>query len=94
MLATAQHFSMQSDVIDYRESTRTIILNPLLSFLYWNMNYHVEHHMYHGVPCYNLPRLHKIISSDLKNPAYGLLSVFQIIVKNSRQHRIGDCDVR
>jgi len=91
MLATAQHCGMKSDVLDYRESTRTIILNPLLSFLYWNMNYHVEHHMYPGVPCYNLPRLHKIISSDLKEPACGLLSVFQIILNNSRQHRVGDC---
>ena len=30
-------------------------------FFYWNMNYHVEHHMYAAVPYYNLPKLRKAI---------------------------------
>jgi fatty acid desaturase len=34
-------------------------------FLYWQMNYHTEHHMYAAVPCYNLPRLHRVIKHDL-----------------------------
>ena len=29
------------------------------------MNYHAEHHMYAGVPCYNLKRLSQVIAADL-----------------------------
>ena len=36
-----------------------------MSFLYWNMNYHIDHHMYAGVPFYNLPKLHEAIARDL-----------------------------
>lgn len=28
---------------------------------YW-VNYHCEHHLFMGVPCYNLPKLHQILS--------------------------------
>lgn len=94
LLATAQHCGMQNDSLDYRESTRTILLNPLLCFLYWNMNYHVEHHMYPGVPCYNLPRLHKVISSDIRKPEVGLCAVLKIIYENNRRQDAGDCALR
>ena len=29
------------------------------------MEYHIEHHMYAAVPCYNLPKLQKTIADDL-----------------------------
>ncbi|MGQ9815790.1 MAG: fatty acid desaturase [Candidatus Roseilinea sp.] len=29
------------------------------------MNYHIEHHMYAAVPCYNLAKLHEVIRHDL-----------------------------
>jgi fatty acid desaturase len=29
------------------------------------MNYHIEHHMYAAVPCYNLGKLHKMIRHGL-----------------------------
>jgi fatty acid desaturase len=28
---------------------------------YW-VNYHSEHHLFMGVPCYNLPRAHALLS--------------------------------
>ncbi|WP_198954384.1 fatty acid desaturase, partial [Kineosporia sp. R_H_3] len=34
-------------------------------FLYWNMNYHVEHHMFPTVPYHRLPELHEEIKGDL-----------------------------
>jgi fatty acid desaturase len=43
-------------------------MNPVSRWLYWNMNYHVEHHMYPMVPYYNLPRLHELIKHDLPPP--------------------------
>ena len=32
------------------------------------MNWHIEHHMYAGVPCYNLSRLYKEIAQDMPEP--------------------------
>lgn len=44
--------------------TRTIATNPVLSFLMCNINYHMEHHLYPGVPWYNLPKVHKILLDE------------------------------
>ena len=32
------------------------------------MNWHAEHHMFAGVPCYNLKRLHMAIADDMPPP--------------------------
>jgi len=32
------------------------------------MNWHTEHHMYAGVPCYNLRALHEEIKDDMPAP--------------------------
>ena len=39
-----------------------------MRFLYWHMNWHAEHHMYAGVPCYNLKALAQEIESDMPVP--------------------------
>jgi fatty acid desaturase len=41
--------------------TRTVTSNRLVSFLMLNLNYHLEHHLFPGVPWYNLPRIHKLL---------------------------------
>ncbi len=61
----AQHTGRVDNVPDFRLCCRTIVPNPLVRFLYWQMNYHTEHHMYAAVPCYNLPRLHRAIKHDM-----------------------------
>ena len=38
--------------------TRSILTNRVTAFFMCNENYHLEHHLYPGVPWYNLPRLH------------------------------------
>ena len=48
--------------------TEELSLNPLLEFLYWHMNWHTEHHMYAGVPCYNLRELHLEVKDDMPEP--------------------------
>jgi len=68
-----QHVGLVDSVPDFRLCCRTIELNPVTRFLYWQMNYHIEHHMYAGVPCYKLPRLHKAILKDLPPCPNGLL---------------------
>jgi fatty acid desaturase len=44
-------------------------MNPVFRFLYWNMNYHVDHHMFPMVPYHALPQLHEAIKADCA-PAY------------------------
>ena len=74
-----QHAGLQDKVPDFRLCCWTIILNPSLSFLYWRMNYHTEHHMYAAVPCYNLKKLHAQIASDLPPCPVGLRAAWRQI---------------
>jgi fatty acid desaturase len=45
--------------------TRSILTNRVTAFFMCNENYHLEHHLYPGVPWYNLPRLHGELREDL-----------------------------
>ena len=63
-----QHCGLMENVPDFRKSVRSMRLNPLFSFLYWRMEWHTEHHMYAGVPCYNLGRLYEEIADDMPAP--------------------------
>jgi len=76
----AQHTGLPDHQSDFRINSRTILLNPVLQFLYWNMNYHIEHHMYAAVPCYNLPQLHEKIKHDLPYCPNGVWAAWQEIV--------------
>ena len=67
-VALPQHCGLRENVADFRKSTRSMTLNPLAEFLYWHMNWHIEHHMYAGVPCYNLKRLYFEIADDMPEP--------------------------
>ncbi len=40
-------------------------MNPIVRFIYWNMNYHVEHHMFPLVPYHALPALHEELKADM-----------------------------
>ena len=44
--------------------TRTVTSNWFYSFLNINLNYHLEHHLFPGVPWYNLPALHKLLQPE------------------------------
>ncbi|MCE2489174.1 MAG: fatty acid desaturase [Anaerolineae bacterium] len=67
-LGLPQHCGLQDKVNDFRKSVRSMRLNPLFSFLYWRMEWHIEHHMYAGVPCYNLGRLYEEVADDMPEP--------------------------
>lgn len=74
----SQHTGMQDNVSDFRLCCRTVVPHPIVRFLYWHMNYHVEHHMYAAVPCYHLKRLHEAIRHDLP-PCQGLRGAWREI---------------
>jgi fatty acid desaturase len=93
LLASAQHCGMKVDTLDYRENSRTVLLNPIISFFYWNMNYHVEHHMYPGVPCYHLPRLRKLLDADLGPATLGIYGIVKAMRQDHAARQIGDCSL-
>jgi fatty acid desaturase len=59
-----QHAALPENIVDHRMSCRTVLLNPVSRFLYMNMNYHVEHHMFPMVPFFALPALHEEIKAQ------------------------------
>ena len=69
VVGITQHAGMPENTTDHRANTRTMYLSPLLRFLYVNMNYHIEHHMYPMVPFHALPALHQRIKAETP-PAY------------------------
>jgi fatty acid desaturase len=62
------HCGLRDNVPDFRLCVRTITLDPISEFLYWRMNWHTEHHMFAGVPCYNLARLYRQVKDDMPVP--------------------------
>jgi fatty acid desaturase len=75
-----QHAGLAFNVKDPRINTRTVILNPILSWLYCKMGYHMEHHMFPTIPWYNLPKLHEHIKSQLPKPSKGLFNAYREII--------------
>lgn len=62
------HCGLRSNVPDFRKCVRTITLDPFSEFLYWHMNWHLEHHMYAAVPCCNLRKLYLTVADDMPKP--------------------------
>lgn len=75
-----QHAGLQENVLDHRLNSRTVYMNRIHRFLYWNMNYHIEHHMFPMVPYYNLSRLHREIKQDCPEPVNGIIAAFKEII--------------
>lgn len=80
LYALPQHIGMGPDVPDFRLCCRTFTCSWFPGFLYWNMQYHVEHHMFPAVPFYNLPALRAAIEHDLPPATHGLLATWRQII--------------
>lgn len=83
-----QHLGLKEDVLDHRLNSRTIYMDPINRFIYWNMNYHLEHHMFPMVPYYNLPKLHELMKGDSPQARSGILvalkEVFDALIKQGK----------
>jgi fatty acid desaturase len=75
-----QHAGLAEDVLDHRLNSRTVYINRVSRFVYWNMNYHVEHHMFPLVPYYRLPELHAEIRADCPAPYPSMWAAYKEIV--------------
>ena len=75
-----QHAGLPENVLDHRLNCRTVYMNPINRFLYWNMNYHVEHHMFPLVPYHALPKLHQLVKADMPPPYLSLWQAWRELV--------------
>ena len=71
--SVAEHFG-ELAYDDILTSSRTVLPNLLETFFIspHNVGYHLEHHLYPGVPFYHLPQLHKLLMEQdaYKNKAH------------------------
>jgi len=81
---TTQHAGLPEDVLDHRLNSRTVYMNPVFRFLYLNMNYHIEHHMYPTVPYRNLPDLHAEIRDDLPEATPSTFAAYREIFRAAK----------
>ena len=63
------------------KNTRTSHASNFLKFIYWNMPFHVEHHLYANVPFYQLKKFHNLIKPHTKEYEPSVLSVHFEILK-------------
>lgn len=75
-----QHAGLAENVLDHRLNCRTVYMNPIFRYLYWNMNYHVEHHMFPLVPYHAVPKLHALVKDDMPKPYSGLWEAYREII--------------
>ena len=75
-----QHAGLAENVLDHRLNCRTVYLNAVNRFLYWNMGYHVEHHMFPLVPYHALDKLHAAVKNDCPEPYQGLIAAWREMI--------------
>jgi len=95
MTGLLQHGGLAENVLDHRLNSRTVLMNPFSRWIYWNMNYHVEHHMFPMVPYHALPGLHDLIKDDLPPANTSILDGYrEMIPALIRQEREPDYYIR
>jgi fatty acid desaturase len=77
IFAMTQHAGLAENSNDHRLVARTMHLNPVFSFLYMHMQYHVEHHLFPNVPFHALGKLHKAVADQMPRPYRGLWDVYR-----------------
>jgi len=88
VIVATQHIGLAQNIRNHRNTTRTMYLNPLLRVLYWNMNYHIEHHMYVQIPFHAMPALHRAVKKQCPEPTRGILGALREIAKTINRQRI------
>lgn len=76
-----QHMCMAEDLRDHRLTTRSIRCTRPEHLLYWNMGYHIEHHLYPAVPFHALPALSSCIRDQLPAPASSVIAANRDILR-------------
>ena len=71
----------KDETADMIQNTRTSFPSSFLKFLYWNMPYHIEHHLYASVPFHKLPKFHSLVKPHTDEIEPSILSVHFEILK-------------
>ena len=87
LFTNIQHAEMQEDQPDIRKSTRSFTTNRFARFLYMNMSWHVEHHLYPTVPFHALPSLNQALRGQLPEPDRGLFRANAKVLRSVLQRR-------
>jgi fatty acid desaturase len=75
-----QHAGLAEDVLDHRLNCRTVYFNRINRFLYWEMNYHLEHHMFPMIPYHALGKLHEELKADMPEPYSSIWAAYREII--------------
>jgi fatty acid desaturase len=87
IVALTQHAGLAENTNDHRLVARTVILNPVFSFLYMHMQYHVEHHIFPLVPFHALGKLHRAIRDQMPAPYRGLWDAYKEMIPTLMRQR-------
>jgi fatty acid desaturase len=87
LTGSIQHTGLSSSVPDWRLICHTVKVNPVVRYLYWNMNFHTEHHMYAAVPFWQLPRFYARVSPGMQNPQQGFLAALRLLFQIKGRQR-------
>ena len=82
-----QHFGLSPNVPDHRLCCRPFTCSWLPAFLYWNMQHHIELHMYPAVPFFNLPKLRGVIEQEMPPAPHGLLTTWKGLLEIHRRQQ-------
>jgi len=80
LCSLTQHAGLAENVRDHRLNTRTVEMSAVHRFLYLNMNYHLEHHMFPMVPFHALAKLHEAIKDQLPRSCTGFIDAYREII--------------
>ena len=87
-----QHVEMAENQPNILQSTRSFRTNWFFQFLYFNMNHHIEHHLYPTVPFHALPELSGALNDQLPEPDAGFLSTHWEVLKITIRRSLGQDD--
>ena len=87
MTGAIQHTGLGSSIPDWRVICHTVKVSPILGYLYWNMNYHTEHHMYAAVPFYNLKKLRTALESNMPRAQESFFSCIRLLYQIKARQR-------
>ncbi len=66
--------------------TRSILTGPIVRFFMCNENYHLEHHLYPGIPWYRLSSAHQLLEPELRRLGAPFISSYTSFVLHFIRH--------
>ncbi len=73
---------------DEVRGTRSILTSRIVRFFMCNENYHLEHHLYPGIPWHALPTVHQKLSPALRKAGAPFISSYTAFVREFFKHSL------